>query len=110
MTFRRNRCRLTGKVMYWFTPIRYILRTICSDCGHEITKTPRTPGFIRPQRVHHFLPAHFGSSTHNDHQVERRLPVKHKHRTDRIRALHTRIQVIQGKSHGLAQDEVLRHD
>lgn len=39
MTFRRNRCRLTGKVMYWFTPIRYILRTICSDCGHEITKT-----------------------------------------------------------------------
>jgi len=28
----------------------------------------------------------------------------------RIRALHTRIQVIQGKSHGLAQDEVLRHD
>lgn len=47
MTFRRNRCRLTGKVMYWFTPIRYILRTICSDCGHEITKT-RDAGFYPP--------------------------------------------------------------
>lgn len=70
----------------------------------------RRPGFIRPQRLHHFLTAHFGCGPHDDHQVEARLPVKHEHRTDRISAFDISIQVIQRKSHGLAQDEILRHD
>lgn len=57
----------------------------------------RRPGFIRPQRLHHFLTAHFGCGPHDDHQVEARFPVKHEHRTDRISAFDISIQVIQRK-------------